>query len=280
MNRRYPQYHDSGVEWIGQIPTHWEVAQLKAVASINDDALSNNEDPLRSISYVDIGSVDSTAGITHIEEMVFEDAPARARRLVRDGDTIVSTVRTYLRAITAVRTPPPAMVVSTGFAVIRPHKLVSDFASWVLTGHGFVEEVVARSNGVTYPAINAPTIGEIPIPVPPMDDQRAIANFLDSETGKVDALVEQQERLLERLAEYRASLISHTVTKGLPSEAAAAAGLDPYPQLHVTQVWNGLGDDPRALDECALKFEGRYASNSWLDALSNNEIPPSVDRVP
>ena len=55
----------------------------------NDETLSESEDPLRSIAYVDIGSVDSTIGITEMEEMVFEDAPSRARRLVRDGDTIV-----------------------------------------------------------------------------------------------------------------------------------------------------------------------------------------------
>lgn len=214
MTSAYPRYRDSGVEWLGQIPDHWKVVQLLA---INDDALSGREDPLRRISHVDIGAVGSSAGITTMQDMVFDDAPSRARRLVQDGDTIVSTVRTYLRAITAVRNPPPEMVVSTGFAVIRPRNLVPMFASWVLTGHGFVEEIVARSNGVAYPAINAAEIGEIPVPVPARQEQQAIAAFLDHETARVDELVAQQKRLLERLAEYRAAVITRTVTRGLPS---------------------------------------------------------------
>ena len=93
------------VERLGEIPEHWKLTRLKFVVSINDDTLSESEDPLRLIAYVDIGSIDATFGITEMEEMVFEDAPSRARRLVCDGDTIVSTVRTYLRAITPVSAP-------------------------------------------------------------------------------------------------------------------------------------------------------------------------------
>ena len=173
--RRHYSHKDPSVEWLGEVPGHWGVSRLKFVASINDDALSEREDPLRPVSYVDISSVDSTPGITQVEEMVFEDAPSRARRLVRDGDTIVSTVRTYLRAIAPISDPPPTMVVSTGFAVIRPRDLDPGFSAWALRAHGFVEEVVARSVGVSYPAINAPEIGNIPIAVPSVEEQRGIA---------------------------------------------------------------------------------------------------------
>jgi type I restriction enzyme S subunit len=178
-----------------------------------------------------------------MEEMVFEDSPSRARRLVRDGDTIVATVRTYLRAIAPVTDPPPTMVVSTGFAVIRPRALDPGFTAWVLRGHGFVEEVVARSVGVSYPAINAPEIGNIPIAVPPLDEQRDIAVFLDRETARIDSLIAKKRLLIERLQEYRTVLITRTVTRGLPPEAARAAGLDPSPRLKPSGVeW--LGDVP------------------------------------
>ena len=205
-------FKPSDVEWLGEIPEHWKVKRLKLVASINDDRLSKNEDPLRPIAYVDIGSVDSIIGITEMEEMVFEDAPTRARRLVRDGDTIVSTVRTYLRAITPVSAPLPEMVVSTGFAVIRPHMMDPGFASWVLREHGIVEEIVARSTGVNYPAINSSRIGDLPVPLPPFDEQKAIADYLDEETERIDALVEKQQLLIERLQEYRTALIKAAVT--------------------------------------------------------------------
>ncbi len=241
--RAYPRYRESGIEWLSEVPEHWEVKRLKLVASTNDETLSETEDPLRPIVYVDIGSVDSAIGITEMEEMVFEDAPSRARRLVQDGDTIVSTVRTYLRAIASVSAPRPEMVVSTGFAVIRPRALDPGFASWALREQGIVEEIVARSTGVSYPAINASEIGDLRLPLPPLDEQRAIAAYLDRETERLDALVAKKRLLIERLEEYRTALITRTVTRGLPPEAARAAGLDPSPGLKPSGVeW--LGDVP------------------------------------
>ena len=122
----YPKYKPSGVEWLGEVPEHWEVKRLKYTASINDEALPETTDPGFEMSYVDIRSVDLIRGIVTVEDMVFEDAPSRARRVVRDGDTIVSTVRTYLRAIAPIRNPASNTIVSTGFAVVRPPPSFSD----------------------------------------------------------------------------------------------------------------------------------------------------------
>ncbi len=274
--RPYSRYRDSGVDWLGDVPEHWETKRLKLVASINDEALSASEDPLRPMAYVDIGSVDSTTGITEMEEMVFEDAPSRARRLVRDGDTIVSTVRTYLRAIAPVSAPPPEMVVSTGFAVIRPHVPAPDFASWALRECGIVEEIVARSTGVSYPAINASEIGDLPIALPPLGEQRAIAAYLDRETERIDALVAKKRLLIERLEEYRTALITRTVTRGLPPEAARAAGLDPSPHLKPSGVgW--LGDVPAHWEVKPLRrlasFRGGATPDKSRDDFWDGEIP-------
>lgn len=136
--------------------------------------------------------------------MVSEDAPSRARRLVCDDDTIVSTVKTYLRAIAPVLSPPPEMVVSTGFAAIRPRAMNPGFSSWVLREQGLVEEIVARPHGISYPAVNAPPqIGDLPVLLPPFDEQSAIAQYLDRVTERIDALLAKQQRLIERLQEYR-----------------------------------------------------------------------------
>ena len=251
----------AGSEWLGEVPSHWGTVRLKSVASTNDDILSEKEDPLRPMSYVDISSVDSSLGITQIEEMVFEDAPSRARRLVRDGDTIVSTVRTYLRAIASITDPPPTMVVSTGFAVIRPQTLDPGFSAWAIRGHGFVEEVVARSVGVSYPAINASEIGNIPIAVPPPGEQREIAAFLDRETERIDSLIAKKRLLIERLQEYRTALITRTVTRGLPPEAARAAGLDPSPRLKPSGV-DWLGVVPEHWDVARLGSVATYRTSS------------------
>lgn len=207
-----PPLKPSEIEWIGVVPEHWEIKKLKYTASTNDDVMAENEDPLREILYVDIGSISPSKGITTTEEMILEDAPTRARRLVRHGDTIVSTVRTYLRAVAPIHDPSPEMVVSTGFAVIRPRDIDSGYCSWVLREHRFIEQLVANSNGVSYPAINATQIGELPITLPPIPEQRAITNYLDKKTAHIDTLSQCAETAIERLNEYRTALITAVVT--------------------------------------------------------------------
>ena len=207
-----PHLKDSGVEWLGEVPQHWDIAVLKRIASINDDALSDDEEPTRPLDYVDISSVRHGEGIVQQVAMVFEDAPSRARRLVQDGDTIISTVRTYLRAIAHVVSPPPSMVVSTGFAVVRPQSVEPRFAYWAMSEAGFVSEIVARSVGVSYPAINAPQIGLLALAVPPKVEQRAIAEYLDEQSALVDDLRAKAELSIERLSEYRSAVISAAVT--------------------------------------------------------------------
>ena len=120
------------------------------------------------------------------------------------------------------------MVVSTGFAVVRPHSLNAKYCSWALREYGFVEEIVACSTGVSYPAINAAQIGDFSLPLPPLAEQHAIAAFLDRETVRIDKLVEKNRLLIERLAEYRTAMIARAVTGGLdpsaPSSAQASSG--------------------------------------------------------
>ncbi|NMA21161.1 MAG: hypothetical protein GX927_11335 [Lentisphaerae bacterium] len=203
----YPKYKESGVEWLGKVPEHWAVKRLKYSATINDDTLPETTEPDFEFNYVDIGSVNPIEGITNTETMIFENAPSRARRKVAPGDTIVSTVRTYLRAIAPIPKTSETLIVSTGFAVIRPRKLNADFLAYALRESSFVESVVARSTGVSYPAINASEIGNIEIPLPPEDEQAAIADFLDRETGLIDALAE--EAAVDRVAQRKAHRAHH-----------------------------------------------------------------------
>ena len=213
--RPYPDCKPSGVEWLGEVPAHWEVRRLKYLATVNDEALPDTTDPDMEITYVDIGNVDSIAGITGTEDLVFEDAPSRARRIVRQGDVIVSTVRTYLKAIARIEPTDANLIVSTGFAVIRPRDLDSGFAAYALSSPYFVDRVVAHSVGVSYPAINASELACLDIAFPPVLEQQAIATFLDRETARIDALVAKNERLIELVQEKRTALITRAVTKGL-----------------------------------------------------------------
>ena len=217
---RYPAYKDSGVEWLGEVPEHWQEKPLKSITSINDEVLPESLSPDYEIEYVDIGSVSLANGIEKTEAMPFGDAPSRARRIPRDGDVLVSTVRTYLKAIAPVVNPPSNLVASTGFAVVRPrHGLEPGFLKYALQEEHFIQQVISRSTGVSYPAINASDVAKISLDLPESSEQLAIATFLDHETAKIDALIAEQQRLIELLQEKRQAVISHAVTKGLNPDA-------------------------------------------------------------
>jgi len=195
----YEKYKQTRCAWLKEIPEHWELKRIKNVASHNDEALDERTEPDLEIEYVDISSVSLINGIEKTESMPFEKAPSRARRKVKDGDIIVSTVRTYLKAIAPICEPPENMVVSTGFAVVRPRdNLFSGFAGYLLQSNGFVGDVVANSVGVSYPAINASDLVRIPAVEPPLEEQKAIARFLDFKTAQIDALIAKKEALLDK----------------------------------------------------------------------------------
>lgn len=170
---------------------------LKYVCSIDPEILPESTNPERQLKYVDIGNVTLQDGITGYDAHTFREAPSRARKIVRAGDTIVSTVRTYLRAIAYIDRDAPDYIVSTGFAVIRPRASVDPrYLHRVLQSAPFVESVVAHSTGVSYPAITSNKLGELAIPLPDLRTQRRIADFLDRETGRIDELIAGKERLV------------------------------------------------------------------------------------
>lgn len=199
----------------------WNLRPLKRIADLNPEALPEDTNHECTFPYVDIGNVTFWAGITGSELVRFAEAPSRARRCARNGDTIVSTVRTYLRAIAPVWNQPDNLIVSTGFAVVRARPPAdAGYLSWALRSNSFVEAVVAESVGVSYPAIAPSVLGSLPIPVPPPAEQRAIADFLDRETARIDVAIAAQERLITLLDEKRQATITRAVTKGLDPTAA------------------------------------------------------------
>lgn len=202
--------------------------RLKYASTINDEALSESTDSGFELAYIDIGNVDAQGLIHDVVKYRFEDAPSRARRIVRDGDVIISTVRTYLQAIAPVVNPPENLIVSTGFAVVRPSNLLDRrFCKYALRENRFLWEVESRSTGVSYPAINASDMGDIKVSLPEIGAQRTIANFLDRETARIDELIAEKERMLALLEEKRATLISRVVTRGLdPSVSLKHSGLE------------------------------------------------------
>ncbi len=260
-----------------------ELAPLWALCSLNDDTLKDSTPSDFAFEYVDISNVTEGNISDELESLTFGAAPSRARRLAQPDDIIISTVRTYLRAIARVESTASQRVYSTGFAVLRPVHGVVDprYLAYVLTSDGVMDEIIATSVGVSYPAIQGSTLHRMRVPRAELDVQRAIADYLDHETGEVDAIIarlasvtrELQDRLrivqtravfgLSESGEHQASE-SRSVLSGIPehwdrtkfgydfSESTERNGDDPPGPLLSISEYRGV--------ELNIRTEGQQAS--------------------
>lgn len=206
----------------------WRRTRLKYAVDANAEVLSESTDDDFEFVYVDIGNVTQGSVRTDGDPIKFAEAPSRARRLAKPGDSVVSTVRTYLRAVATVPAHEETLVFSTGFAVLSPLDWVHPrFLSWYLQGDEFVSRIEAHSTGVSYPAITATQLVALDLRLPSFDEQCAIANYLDRETARVDTLIEEQRRLMDLLRERRHALRVNV----------ALHGTVPVPEVKGSLLW-------------------------------------------
>lgn len=205
---------DSGVEWLGKVPEHWQIKPLKRWVRLNERALGEKTDPEFEFRYVDIGSVKTGRLAKELERMRFDAAPSRARRVLRRGDTIISTVRTYLKAIWYVDEDASDLIASTGFAVMTPGADVEpEYLGYVIQSSAFVDRVSANSIGIAYPAIAETVLGRFPVAMPPtIAEQQRILAQIKLDSGPLDLAIEQALTEIKLIREYRDRLIADVVT--------------------------------------------------------------------
>jgi len=215
----------SGVEWLGEIPGDWDVKPLKRWVLINARVLPESTDPDYTFDYLDIGCVGTGILVGKPSRVRFGDAPSRARRVLRRGDTIISTVRTYLRAVYFVAEEINDLVASTGFATLTPRPGVEpEFLGITLQGDSFINRVAANSIGIAYPAIAETRLGTFPVALPPtLEEQRAIVAWVRRETEALTKGIARAQREIELVREYRTRLIADVVTGKIDVRQALAA---------------------------------------------------------
>lgn len=285
---------DRFVSWRNRMPQDWETSPVKYATRMNAEVLSETTNPDFEFDYLDIGNVSDEGRVLGVERMRFDAAPSRARRVVSNGDVLVSTVRTYLKAIAHAPPVSSQLVCSTGFAVLTPCAyLDSRFLFYWARSSFFVGEVVARSTGVSYPAINPSDLGQLPVPEIPFDQQRSIAAFLDAKLGRLNELVGKKGRQLALLAEKRQALISHAVTRGLnPKAKTKSSGI---PQLgdvpahwtptrlkYLARIRYGLGQPPKSQADGvkmirATNVDAGRITPENMALIDPSEVPESRD---
>ena len=248
--RRYPDYKDSGLEWLGEIPAHWEVKRLKTVACVQlsnvDKKSKEGELPARLCNYVDIYYNDTiTDGLDFMEATA---TPEQLQRfLLRGGDVVITKDSESWNDIAV-----PAVVgeglqdVVCGYhlAHIRPGPdLDGPFLARQFSAIGPRDQFHVAANGITRFGLGGATIRTGLFPIAPIEEQRTIAEFLDRETAKIDALMAKKERLIELLQEKRTALITRAVTRGLdpnvPMKDSGVEWLGEIPRhWEVKRLWH------------------------------------------
>lgn len=231
----------SGIEWQGEVPEHWVVKPLKRWVRLNAKTLGKKTDPDFEFRYVDIGSVQTGRLVKELERIRFEAAPSRARRVLRRGDTIISTVRTYLKAIWYVSEDADDLIASTGFAVLTPCGDVEpEYLGYVIQSSAFVNRVTANSIGIAYPAIAETVLGRFPVALPTtVAEQQAIVACIKTESEPLDEAIARAEDEIKLICEYRDRLIADAVTGQVDLR-----GWQPGPDDAVSDdMLAALGDD-------------------------------------
>ena len=220
---------DSGIEWVGRIPSTWNSMKLKYVVSFNDETLDETTAKDYEFDYIDIGSVEYGKGITLFQHIRYQEAPSRARRIVRKNDVILSTVRTYLKAVASIEDRPYPQIVSTGFVVLRAkiEKITPLFLKYAVLSDAFISLVEAKSTGISYPAINSADVVNIAIPLPKLPEQHKITDYLDTECARIDAVIEQTRASIEEYKKLKQAVITQAVTKGIrPNRSMRDSGIE------------------------------------------------------
>lgn len=218
----YPEYKESPSRWLGKVPSHWVVKPLKRWTTINRETLPEDSAPELSFNYMDISMVGEGQLVGSPKRYRFADAPSRARRVVRDGDTVMSTVRPYLRAVHHVQGGAQDLIASTGFAVLTPNPEVNERALFYAAFNAmFNHSVTSESVGASYPAIEASQLGRLPLALPPaLGEQTRMAALLDHITKRLRKVIRGKRKLTRLLKEQEQNLINRAVTRGLDPKIA------------------------------------------------------------
>jgi type I restriction enzyme S subunit len=214
---RYPAYKDSGVEWLGEVPEHWEV---KRIASLYREVVEQGSDelPVLSVS-IHHGVSDSELSEEEMDRKVTRSEDRSKYKRVSAGDLVYNMMRAWQGAFGTVCVEG---MVSPAYVVARPTSIVpSTWIEYLLRTDPAINEIKRFSRGITDFRLRLywDEFKNLRVCLPPCNERDALLEFLDRETAKIDALIAEQLRLIELLQEKRQAVISHAVTKGLNPDA-------------------------------------------------------------
>jgi type I restriction enzyme, S subunit len=247
------------VGWFDSLPAKWRSRRLKYAAKLGNARTDGRPDGAR---YLGLENVESWTGRL-IESEVTNDKPEDAVgadsvvNCFARGDVLFGKLRPYLAKAHLAEAPG---VCTTELLVTKPASdMDGRFLLYSMLNEGFISLVDSSTFGSKMPRADWDFVGNVRVPVPSLPEQRAIADFLDRETARLDALVAAKQRWLELVAEKRRALITRAVTRGLiPAAPLRDSGLS----------W--LGQVPAHWQTERLKFHLHGIEQGWSPQCENN----------
>lgn len=197
------------------LPIGWAETPLSAICAATEQV-----EPSHEFFYVDIGSIDrSRKRIVEPQRLSAEDAPSRARKLIRSGDTLVSMTRPNLNAVAIVPPELDGQIASTGFEVLRTPGIDPRWIGYLVRTEKFVSNMTSLVQGALYPAVRAKDVRAYVAPIAPHAEQRRIADKLDTVLARVDSVNDRLARVAPLLKRFRQSVLAAAVSGQLTDEA-------------------------------------------------------------
>lgn len=192
-------FKDSGIEWLGEIPQHWDILKLKYIAYLRNQK-SNNID-----FRIGLENIESKTGkFIPSSEVVFEEDGIGFEK----GDILFGKLRPYLAKVFLA---DRSGICVSEFLVLKIKSESNKFIKFLMLSSLFIDIVDSSTYGTKMPRANWEFIGNLKIPLPPLEEQEQIAQFLDSEISKIDAIIEKTKKQIELIKEYKITLINQAV---------------------------------------------------------------------
>ena len=274
----YPEYKDSGVEWIGEVPAGWKTERLKAMTDVRPNGVDKHviegEVSVKLCNYVDVYKNDRITANLAFMEATATQAEIERFTLVA-GDVLItkdSETPDDIGVAALVEHSAAGTICGYHLTLLRPRadRIGGPFLFWSMKAAGTLKQLSLRAQGITRFGLTNLAIGNVLLALPSMSEQSTIAAFLDQETGKIDALVAEQERLIALLKEKRQSVISQAVTKGLnPNAPMKDSGIEWLGQ--VPAHW-----EPRKVSHLFRAGKGKNGQMLTKEFCAANEGPYPV----
>jgi type I restriction enzyme S subunit len=245
---RYPEYKDSGVAWLQELPAHWVVTGARRLFDEKRDASLEGDEQLSATQRY--GVIPQRLFMhTEDQKVVLALSGTSNFKHVEPDDFVIS-LRSFQGGIEHSNY---AGCVSPAYTVLRANKPIAPrYWAYTLKSSSYISALQTVTAGIREGKnISYDQFGSLELPVPSLEEQLVISNMLDTETAKIDALIAEQEKLLSLMAEKRQATISHAVTRGLDRSV---------PMKDSGIAW--LGEVPAHWEACPLKYVSHIGNGS------------------